>query len=175
MRITIVAYNPRWPEYFSQEQARLASVLRDTGAVIEHIGSTAVPGLAAKPILDLMIGLPDFSIADRQVPRITSLGYEYIARHEQVMPERRFFKREEHGAATHHIHMVGLATSFWERHIRFRDYLRDHPEAASAYAAFKQKLATQDWQDGSAYAQAKTEFIAKIEAASVHTKPYLTS
>lgn len=172
MRITIVAYNSEWPEYFGQERTRLANALAGIDAVIEHIGSTAVPGLAAKPIIDLMIGLPDFAVADHLVPRITNLGYEYIARHEQVMPERRFFKKEEHGATTHHIHMVGFATSFWERHIRFRDYLRDHPEAASAYAAFKQKLATQDWQDGSAYAQAKTEFIAKIEAASVQTKPY---
>jgi len=163
VKATIVEYSSSWQKLFEQEKALLENPLEGIGAVIEHIGSTAVVGLAAKPIIDIMIGLPDFFLADRLVPRVVGLGYEYIAKYEDVMPHRRYFKKMNNATATHHIHMVEIGSEFWERHILFRNYLRENPDAAMAYASLKKSLAEREWQDGNQYADAKTEFIKKIE------------
>jgi GrpB-like predicted nucleotidyltransferase (UPF0157 family) len=133
-------------------------------AIIEHIGSTAVPGLAAKPVIDILIGLPDFDLADELVARIVSMAYEYVQQYETDLPLRRFFRKERDGVRTHHIHMVGIGADFWTRHLLFRDQLRAHPEIASEYAALKLALAKRDWQDVNDYADAKTDFIRCIEA-----------
>lgn len=130
---------------------------------IEHIGSTAVPGLAAKPIIDIMVGLENFALADSLVPRVTTLGYEYVQKYEAVMPLRRYFRRDTNGARSHHLHMVAVGGEFWERHLLFRDYLRQHPDVAADYAALKRQLAAREWHDVNDYADAKTEFIRSIE------------
>lgn len=163
MKVTIVEYRSSWQEQFEHESALLKNALAGIGAVIEHIGSTSVMGLAAKPIIDIMIGLPDFSVADSFVPRIVTLGYEYVPKYEDVMPYRRYFKKRQQDATTHHVHMVEADSEFWKRHLRFRNYLRENPEAAAEYAALKKVLAVHEWQNGNQYADAKTEFIKKIE------------
>ncbi|HEV2972232.1 MAG TPA: GrpB family protein [Pirellulales bacterium] len=163
MRIAISEYSPLWPKIFDDEAALLARQLPGS-AVIEHIGSTAVPGLAAKPVIDILIGLADFAQANSFVPRIEQLGYEYVPQYETEMPFRRFFRKEQSGVRTHHIHMVAIGTDFWQRHLRFRDYLRTHPETAAQYAALKHTLAARDWQDMNEYADAKTDFIRSVEA-----------
>jgi GrpB-like predicted nucleotidyltransferase (UPF0157 family) len=163
MKVAIVAYCPEWRELFEAEKRALQAVLGGVAAQIEHVGSTAVVGLAAKPIIDVMIGLEDFSVADQLVPSIEALGYEYIQKYETVMPFRRFFTKEQEGTRTHQIHMVGIGPEFWERLILFRDYLRQHAEVAARYAALKQELAARDWVDVNEYADAKTEFVRKIE------------
>ncbi len=148
---------------FEDEKRVLRNALSEVSARIEHIGSTAVPGLAAKPIIDIMIGLDDFSIADELVPKIEALGYDYIKKYESVMPFRRFFVKETGRVRTHQIHMVCVTSEFWERHILFRDYLRRNPETAAEYAAMKKELAEREWIDVNEYADAKTEFIRDIE------------
>lgn len=163
MKVAIVAYRPEWRALFEVEQRTLQAALGRVAAQIEHVGSTAVVGLVAKPIIDVMIGLEDFSLADQLVPEIEALGYEYVQKYETVMPFRRFFTKERAGARTHQIHMVGIGTEFWERLILFRDYLRRNGEAAARYAALKQELAARDWTDVNEYADAKTEFVRKIE------------
>jgi len=163
MKVTIVEYRSSWQELFEQEKALLQNPLKGTASVIEHIGSTSVVGLAAKPVLDIMIGLPEFSIADGLVPKIVALGYDYVAKYEDVMPYRRYFKKKQQAATTHHIHMVQVGGEFWERHLLFRSYLRENPEALKEYASLKKALAEREWQDGNQYADAKTEFIRKIE------------
>jgi GrpB-like predicted nucleotidyltransferase (UPF0157 family) len=163
MKVSIVEYRPEWRKMFETEKGLLQATLGKTPARIEHIGSTAVAGLAAKPIIDLMIGLEDFSIADQVVPKIEASGYEYIPKYETVMPFRRFFIKEQGGIRTHHIHMVGIGGEFWERHILFRDYLRRNPGVAEQYASLKRELAKREWKDGNEYADAKTEFIRGIE------------
>lgn len=164
MKVTVAEYSSLWPELFEQEKHLLQSVLTDTGVVIEHIGSTSVAGLAAKPIIDLMLGLPDFSLADSLIPTITAQGYIYISKYEDVMPERRYFTKKQGQTTTHHLHMVQRGGEFWQRHLLFRNFLRQHPETAHAYAALKKELAQREWQDGNEYAEAKTEFIRSIEA-----------
>lgn len=163
MKVLIVDYNPEWTVRFAEEQTALARAINIDGVIIEHIGSTSVVGLAAKPVIDIMIGLPDFAVADQLVPKIEALGYDYIAKYNAIMPYRRFFTRRPEGINTHNLHMVETGCEFWERHLLFRNYLRRHPEVAAAYAEHKQELAEREWQDVNEYAYAKTEFITHIE------------
>ena len=163
MKVTIVEYRPEWRKLFADEKRVLQTALGEVSTQIEHIGSTAVAGLAAKPVIDLMVGLEDFSIADTLVPKIEALAYEYIKKYEAVMPFRRFFIKEQAGIRTHQIHLVGIGSEFWERLILFRDYLRQHPGVAAKYALLKKELAGHEWADANEYADAKTEFIRKIE------------
>lgn len=163
MKITLVEYNLDWLKAFEQECSLLFQNLGDSVAQIEHIGSTSVPGLLSKPIIDIMVGLADFSMADSLVPKIVDLGYTYFPEFEDVMPNRRFFKKLVDGTATHHIHMTEVNGEFWQRHLLFRDYLRDNPETVEKYALLKKELAKQDWEDSNDFAEAKTEFIKNVE------------
>lgn len=166
MKITVMEYSSIWPQMFEEEKNQLELILPDS-SVVEHIGSTAVPGLVAKPVIDIMIGLKDFSVADSLVSSVEALTYEYVSHWESEMPYRRFFRKEKAGVRTHHIHMVATGTEFWHRHLFFRDYLRTHPDIAENYANLKRNLANQEWQDMNDYAGAKTDFIQSIEAKAL--------
>ncbi len=163
MKVSICEYRPQWQKMFEEEQQLIQAVLGDVSAKVEHIGSTAVKGLAAKPIIDIMIGLEDFSIADRLVPQIEALGYEYFKKYEDEMPYRRYFAKNLRDLRTHQIHMVEIGSEFWARHLFFRDYLRKNPDAVEKYAALKKQLAEGEWEDVNEYADAKTDFIKGIE------------
>lgn len=163
MKVTIVEYSQQWPKLFEQERNLLLSTLGEPVARIEHIGSTSVPRLASKPIIDIMVGLNDFDIADSLVPGVKELGYTYIPKYEDVMPDRRFFRKLQHNNVTHHVHMVKIDSTFWERHLLFRDYLRANPQVAVEYALLKKELALRDWNDSNDFAEAKTQFIKKVE------------
>ncbi|MHC5144732.1 MAG: GrpB family protein, partial [Planctomycetota bacterium] len=113
--------------------------------------------------IDIMIGLPDFAQADSLVPIIQQLGCTNFSQYEDVMPYRRFFKKKNADRVTHHIHMVGIGSEFWVRHLLFRDYLRNNHNVAADYADLKLRLTQQDWKDGNKYADAKTDFIRGIE------------
>jgi GrpB-like predicted nucleotidyltransferase (UPF0157 family) len=163
MKITIAEYTEAWAERFRIEKQALAESLGGEALAIEHIGSTSVQGLAAKPVIDIMVGLGDFAAADSLVPKIVALGYEYVARYNAIMPYRRFFIRDAEALRTHQIHMVEMRGEFWDRHLLFRDYLRANPEVMQEYAALKKRLAAREWQDVNEYADAKTEFIRRAE------------
>ncbi|CAN5627896.1 hypothetical protein BH18ACI1_BH18ACI1_21240 [soil metagenome] len=163
MKVSIVEYRPQWRKMFEEEKQLLHVVLGEVSAKVEHIGSTSIDGLAAKPIIDIMVGLTDFSVADDFVPRIETLGYEYIKKYENEMPFRRFFVKDLNGIRIHQIHMVEINSEFWGRHLLFRDYLRQNPNMANKYAALKKQLAECEWEDVNEYADAKSEFIKSIE------------
>ena len=163
MKVIITEYSPIWQALFESEKELLQAALGENENIIEHMGSTSVVGLAAKPVIDILIGLYDFSIANDMVAKIQALGYEYIPTYEDEMPFRRYLKKVAHGKDTHHIHMVEIGGEFWERHLLFRDYLRNNPKAMNEYADLKQKLATEDWENTNKYADAKTSFIRGIE------------
>lgn len=188
MQIQVVSYRPEWPNQFAVEAERIQGALQNVNPIIEHFGSTAVPGLAAKPTLDILVGLPNPEDLDSAVFPLIGLGYIYVRVYERVMPDRRYFIRVENPtgeelpvivdaevnnpdrrafAHTHHIHMVALDSPFWQQHLRFRDHLRAHVADREAYSALKRQLATQDWPDGNAYNQAKAPLIAEIEARAV--------
>lgn len=163
MKISIVEYSPVWRELFEKEKCLLEIALDENTGVIEHIGSTSVVGLAAKPIIDIMIGLHDFSLAGHLVSKIEKSGYQYVPEYEDVMPDRRYFKKKIGGASTHHIHLVEIGSEFWQRHLLFRDFLRENREVADEYAALKKRLAEIKWSDKNEYTDAKTAFIKNIE------------
>jgi GrpB-like predicted nucleotidyltransferase (UPF0157 family) len=164
MKVSVVEYRPAWQAMFEEERQLIEAALGGAPAKVEHIGSTSVVGLAAKPIIDIMIGLPDFSVADDLVPLIEAFGYRYFRKYEDEMPFRRYFAKDLSGVRTHQIHMVEAGSEFWERHLLFRDYLRQNPPAATEYAALKRRLAEREWTDVNEYADAKTEFVRDIES-----------
>lgn len=163
MKVSIVEYRPQWRKRFEEEKQLLQAVLGEVSAKVEHIGSTSIDGLAAKPIIDILIGLPDFSVADSLVPGIETLDYEYFKKYEDEMPYRRYFAKNLNGIRTHQIHLVEIGSEFWERHLLFRDYLRQNPETASDYAVLKKRLTESEWEDVNEYADAKSEFIKSVE------------
>jgi GrpB-like predicted nucleotidyltransferase (UPF0157 family) len=110
-----------------------------------------------------MVGLRNFAEADSLVPKVVDLGYIYIREYEDVIPDRRFFRKMQNGKDTHHIHMVETGCEFWERHLLFRDYLRESPETAAEYALLKRRLARHQWKEANDYVEAKTQFIKGIE------------
>lgn len=170
MKITIAEYNPNWADMFEQEKQLLTNLIGEPLQEIEHIGSTSVPNLPAKPIIDIMVGLKDFQIADLVVLKLIEKGYKYFPQYEDEMPDRRFFKKIIEGQTISHIHMVELADKFWQRHLLFRDYLRTNPDTAQQYTQLKNDLSKQDWPSSNDYADAKTDFIRKIEKQAKTTK-----
>src|SRR3972149_3482523 len=132
--ITIAEYDPRWPSLYEEERARILAAIGEWLADIQHVGSTAVPGLAAKPTIDIMPGIRSLADAIHCIEPLLALGYQYIPDYEVELPERRYFRRPPgeafRGRGTHHLHMVETTSQFWRRHILFRDYLRAHPETA---------------------------------------------
>ncbi len=159
--VEIADYDPRWPGMFEDEKNRIRDSIDEWLVDVEHIGSTSVPGLAAKPIIDMMPTLRDLTDATRCIRPMEALGYEYVPQYEVFLPERRYFQKGY--PRTHHVHMVEVGSAFARRHIAFRDYLRSHPEAAAEYAALKRTLAQEHRTDRFAYTDAKSQFILGIE------------
>lgn len=160
-KVIVAPYDPAWAEEFEAERARMAAALGGVPCVIEHVGSTSVPGLAAKPIIDIMGGRPPESDLDAYVRAFTGIGYEY--RGEYGLPGREYFVRDDaDGARTHHLHLVALDSHHWVRHLAFRDALRADPETAARYAALKHDLAERLSREMGEYADAKTPFIDTV-------------
>lgn len=161
--ITIVDYSPAWPAQYAAEVRRIRASVGEYVTAIEHIGSTAVPGLGATPIIDVMVGVERLADAETCIESLTDLGYEYCPEFEDAMPYRRYFRKTTAEAHTHHLHMVETASEFWERHRLFRDYLRDHPAVAQQYEALKRELAEAYRHDVERYGAGKSRFIEAIE------------
>jgi len=161
--ISIVPYDPRWPALFEAEADYLRRTLpQRLVRRIEHFGSTAVPALAAKPIIDILIEATSLEETQEHiVPILTSQGYEYFWRTDVQPPYAWFIKRDHQHRRTHHLHFVEADSVLWER-LLFRDYLRQFPDEARRYAELKGSLAEAFPNDRVAYAQGKTEYIAAI-------------
>ena len=151
---------------YEAEKALLLPAIGDHAVAIEHIGSTAVPGLAAKPIIDIMVGLGRLEDAPITVEPLRLLGYEYVPEFEAELPDRRYFRKGPISSRTHHLHMVAHGGPFWERQLLFRDYLCAHPETARAYARLKRDLAAMFGDDREGYTYAKTSFIGSMEESA---------
>lgn len=162
--IVIAEYDPRWPLLFQEERDRILSVIGEWVDAVEHVGSTAVPGLGAKPIIDTMVGVRRLDDASKCIEPLVSIGYKYVPDHEVEIPERRYFNRITPGAITHHLHMVETGCDFWVRHLLFRDYLRRDPEVARQYYQLKKVLAARYASERRAYTDAKTPFIESVVA-----------
>jgi GrpB-like predicted nucleotidyltransferase (UPF0157 family) len=163
MKIILEDYHSDWKIKFQEEKPRLENSLQAFRHQVEHIGSTAVPGLSAKPVIDILIGLYDFNHAAAAVSELCKLEYTYMQEYESLMPYRRFFARDIGGTRAFHIHMVEVNTDFWKRHIAFRDHLLHNLKTQTAYEILKKELAKQEWKDGNEYAAAKNSFIREVE------------
>ena len=160
--VVVVPYDPGWVARFAAERDRLLTLFAPGAVRIEHVGSTSVPGLAAKPVVDVMLGVPRLADLERRIPALEAQGWVYVPEHEAVFPERRFLARPRTPPRSHHLHAVELGTPFWNDHLAFRDRLRAHPDEAAAYGRLKAKLATRHRNDRMAYTEAKTGFIAGV-------------
>jgi len=158
MPLEFAEYDPDWRPAASQAIAELTAALPGLFSAIEHVGSTAVPGLAAKPIIDLMAASDDL---DRVVTRdgdLLELGYKF---HDVGMPGRLFYRRGSEDAWTHHLHVVEASTFATRNQRLLRDYLRGHADDVARYAALKRRLAALH-DDGADYTRAKTELIQEL-------------
>jgi GrpB-like predicted nucleotidyltransferase (UPF0157 family) len=157
--IEVVSYDPAWPQLFQEFGGALRSALGDAAVRIDHIGSTSVPGLAAKPIIDVQVSVPSLQPLEAFRQPLERLGYVY--RPDNTERTKRYF-REPPGSRRTHVH-VRRAGSFSEQWaLLFRDYLRTHPEACVEYAAVKRRLAAQYPHDGAAYTEAKGPILWEI-------------
>lgn len=172
--VAVVPYDPHWPEMFEQERLHLQACLpEDLIKRIEHFGSTAVPGLSAKPIVDILVEVASLDeTKQRIVPILESQGYDYFWRPswgDDTPPFYAWFiKRDKNGNRTHHIHMVESHFKHWDR-LLFRDYLIEHPDVAREYGNLKLRLSGVHQNDRVAYTQAKSEFVRRV---TVRAKQY---
>jgi GrpB-like predicted nucleotidyltransferase (UPF0157 family) len=163
-RVIVVDYDPRWPILYEEEKDRILGAIGHLVVAIEHIGSTAVPGLGAKRIIDIMGAVRQLADAEECIGPLQRIGYEYVPEYNEIIPERRYFHKGPAEARTHHLHMVGLTSDFWERHLLFRDFLRTHPEEAQRYYELKKELAARFRSDREGYNDAKSSFIESVVA-----------
>jgi GrpB-like predicted nucleotidyltransferase (UPF0157 family) len=163
--VEIVPYNPAWPRRFEEEAALLREVLRPwLAGAIEHIGSTAIPHLAAKPIVDIMAAVASLETSRPAIAALETIGYCYAPYRADA---EHWFCKPAPAVRTHHLHLVPIDSRDWARAIAFRDYLCTHPEAAADYANLKRRLADEYRLDREAYTAAKQPFIDRICALAL--------
>ena len=155
--ITVLPYDPQWADDFRQQAASLQGALSEEVVAIHHIGSTAVPGLAAKPVIDMLLAVRDLNVLDRFNCAFEQLSYQ--PRGENGIAGRRYFTK---GGVrrTHHLHAFVTGSEHIIRHLAFRDYLRRHAKVMAEYAQLKYQAAEVCGGDAAAYSQSKNEFIA---------------
>ena len=168
--IILADYDPRWPALFEEERARLKEAIGEWAADIQHVGSTAIPGIAAKPIIDIAVHLRSLVDALKCITPLVELGYESLG--EFGIPGRIYFRKlttqplpgQTYGGAgrTHQIHMYERTNEQYEKQIVFRDFLRAHTEPAKEYESLKRQLAVRHAGDVEAYALAKSEFVLEV-------------
>jgi GrpB-like predicted nucleotidyltransferase (UPF0157 family) len=165
--VEIVSYDPRWPDMFAAERERLRGICPELAAV-EHVGSTAVVGLSAKPVVDLMGAVASMKVADVLVERLCGMGgagaggYVTSAEFNATLNDRRWLMRHAQGRRTHHLHLVVAGSEAWRRTILFRDLLRKDGELARAYVEKKRQLARAMGADREGYTAAKGAFIEAV-------------
>lgn len=160
VEIVIVDYDSGWPERFEVERANIAAALGPRALAIEHIGSTSVPGLAAKPIIDICVVVPDSSDEASYVPHLSDAGYELRVR-EPDAHEHRMLRTHERDV---HVHVFTDGSTEIGRHLLFRDWLRSNDADRALYAETKRRLMRQNWPSRQHYAEAKTEVVEAILA-----------
>jgi GrpB-like predicted nucleotidyltransferase (UPF0157 family) len=190
MKINIEKYNPEWPNQFRQIKSKLDVILEQLNPRIEHIGSTSVPKLGAKPVIDIAVGIENVDDLDKTTKPMISNQYIYFETFNSLMPHRRLFVglKDKHGfdnfksiysendVIPHeelnllrltHVHIWEFGSSEWIRHIAFRDYLREHPKIRNKYEAIKKQLSSKNWLNGMEYNEGKDSFIKTEESKAL--------
>ena len=169
--VVIVPYDPDWPRQFERERTLLTTVF-GSDAVIEHVGSTSVPGVGAKPIIDAMVGLRDLAEAESRIGQMEAAGFQYVPDYEADLPDRRYFVRPRQLPRTSHVHCVVRDGEFWHKHLKFRDHLRRNADVAAEYYQLKCRLAQLHGRKREAYTAAKSEFIQRALGADDIAPPH---
>ena len=162
--VEVVPYHPAWAALFATEAELLRGVMGAAALSIEHIGSTALVGMDAKPIIDLMVAVESLPEAERWQPVLAAHDYEF--RPDPDIPERIFFAKGSHSRRTHHLSLVEPTSDFFVTHLRFLAYLRAHPAAFAEYRALKLELARKFPREREAYTAGKHEFIERVLACA---------
>jgi len=159
-RVVVCPYSPDWPGEFEKVAQELRRSLPDWIVSIDHVGSTSVPGLDAKPIIDILVGVPNLARGLELVPFLESLGFEYRASDD--LPDRHYFPRTLEGLRKHHVSVAEPGSRHFRNSLVFRDALRQTPELAGRYAALKRQLAREVGAVRFAYLNGKTDFILSV-------------
>jgi GrpB-like predicted nucleotidyltransferase (UPF0157 family) len=163
--VALVPYDPSWPMLFEKEKQLIRAALGDLALDIHHIGSTAVPGLDAKPVIDILITVRQLEDAAGCIAPLSELGYTFNDHPQNV--HRRFFRKGH--PRTHHVHIIAADHPETREHLAFRDALRANPDWRDQYAALKHDLATRFKHDRARYSDSKTEFVRQVLAAVERT------
>ncbi|WP_421385256.1 GrpB family protein [Bacillus salacetis] len=158
--VILSEYKSEWEYRFNQERKKIIEVIGDKIEGIEHIGSTSIKGLKAKPITDILVGIEDLSTVSSIVPPLNSIEYEYVPKPE--VTDRIFFRKGLWGKGTCHLHVCEIHSTEWVEKLLFRDYLRKYPKVAEEYAFLKSELATKYKYDRPTYTCQKEPFIKEI-------------
>jgi GrpB-like predicted nucleotidyltransferase (UPF0157 family) len=163
--IRIVDHDPAWAGLAREELARVAQALGEAAVRLEHVGSTSVPGLGAKPIIDMQVSVVDIDRMDDYVGPLEGLGYLFAP--DPAFPDYHYFAKPHTRPRTHHLHVCQHASDQERRHLAVRDYLRAHPEEAARYEALKRELVSRHPNDRLAYVAGKDAFMLDLEARAV--------
>lgn len=165
--VVIVDYNPAWPVMYEEERARIQALIGAYISEIHHVGSTSIPGLGAKPIIDILVIVREFALGEHCVEPLATLGYEYMG--EYGIPGRHYFRKPvgPFETRTHHIHMVEKGHDQRALMLIFCEYLRLHPEAAEDYYQLKKELAEKYRTDRENYTDAKAPFVKSIVRTAI--------
>jgi GrpB-like predicted nucleotidyltransferase (UPF0157 family) len=166
-KVEVVSHNPHWQQLFLTESEQIKNALNGSLLAVHHIGSTAITGIYAKPIIDILLEVKNINQIDQKSINLESLGYETMG--EFGILNRRFFrKHNQAGIRTHHIHAFEVGSEHIERHLLFRDYLSSHPEDAQKYSDLKRELAAKYPYDIESYMDSKDGLIKEIETKAKH-------
>ena len=161
-KVKVVPHNPQWRDAFEAEAKQVAAALGENVVAIHHIGSTAIPDIYAKPVVDLLVEVRDITEVDGRSSAMESLGYEVMG--EYGIPGRRYFRKDsQKGIRTHNIHAFEAGSAEVERHLAFRDYMIAHPGDAQRYSELKRKLAEEHPQSMDGYMDGKDGFIKEMD------------
>jgi GrpB-like predicted nucleotidyltransferase (UPF0157 family) len=164
-RYTFTDYSPDWPAAFEQEADRLRELLAGELVAVHHIGSTSVPGLAAKPVIDLLPRVRDLAAVDTRTPLFRMAGYRDWG--EYGLPGRRYFTRDHDGVRTHNVHVYRAGDPAVERHLAFCAYLREHDSARREYEALKRAVYARHPDDIEGYMAGKDAWIKALEPVAL--------
>jgi GrpB-like predicted nucleotidyltransferase (UPF0157 family) len=163
--IRIVDHDPEWPRCAREELARVAEALGETAVRLEHVGSTSVPGLGAKPIIDMQVSVVDIERTDDYVGPLEGLGYLFAP--DPAFPDYHYFAKPHERPRSHHLHICQAASHQELRHLAVRDFLRGHPDEAASYERLKRELVRDHPQDRLAYVAGKDGYMVELEARAM--------
>lgn len=166
--VTIAPYSPDWPLAFAQLRDELLRYFAPLRVEVEHIGSTAVPGLSAKPVIDVLLGADSLAAIETRIVALARSGYAYRPTYEMDLPLRRYFVRAEGVLPRVHLHAVVIGSAIWREHLAYRDALRSNDHLLDAYQSLKVELADRFRHDKSAYQAAKGSFIRQVISYATH-------